>query len=182
MNKLDLKDIYKPTPFTGEIMVELPDLQSFIYEHRPVDMNPPYQRSSVWTLDQREAFMGHLLSGGEIMPIIIQCVPDGGPREVLDGKQRLETMLGWMKGQWGAILPDGRRLMVTDLPLKQRGKDKVHAGLYIVKFTVKFVNLPFEERKQFYVRFNSAGTPHSKADIEHALSAQPKTRSLRTTI
>ena len=174
-DKLDLRDLYKPTPFTGETMVELLELEWFLGK-REVDMNPPYQRDSVWTLEQREAFMGHLLTGGEVMPVIIQRVPDGGPQEVLDGKQRLETMLGWMKGQWGATLPDGRRLMVTDLPLRQRGSEKVPAGLHLVMIKVKFVNLPFEERKRFYVRFNSAGTPHSKADLERALAAKPKER------
>lgn len=170
---LDIRTIYRPTPFTGETTVGLLELEWFL-GRRNTDLSPPYQRDSVWTLEQREAFMGHLLSGGEMLPVIIQRVPDGGEQEVLDGKQRIETMLGWLKGQWSALLPDGRRIMVTDLPMQQLGVDRVPAGLHMIDIRVKFVNLPFEERKRFYVRFNSAGTPHSKVDIERALAAQPR--------
>jgi hypothetical protein len=172
---MDLKDVYRPTPFTGEITVDLMELEWFLTRPgRVVDMHPPYQRDSAWTLEQREAFMGHLLTGGEVMPIIVQRVPDGGPQEVLDGKQRLETMLGWLHGQWSALLPDGRRLCVFDLPTRMLGDEKVPAGLHMVSIRVKYVNMPFEERKRFYVRFNSAGTPHTKADLERALAAKER--------
>ena len=169
----DIRNIYRPTHFTGETEVELLELKWFL-ERREVDMCPPYQRDSCWTLAQREGFMGHLLSGGEVMPVIIQRVPDGGPQEVLDGKQRLETMLGWMAGEWGARLPDGSLLMVGDLPVRERGADLVPAGLHLVSVRVKYVNLPFEERKRFYVRFNSAGTPHTPEDLARALAARPR--------
>ena len=170
---MDLKDVYRPTPFTGEVTVDLLELEWFLNrEQRRVNMNPPYQRDSVWSLEQREAFMGHLLSGGEVMPVIVQRVPDGGPQEMLDGKQRVETMLGWLKGQWAALLPDGQRLMVTDLATRRQGGEDVPAGLSMVLLRVKYVNLPFEERKRFYVRFNSAGTPHTKADLERAMAAK----------
>jgi hypothetical protein len=169
----DLRSIYKPTPYTGETTVDLQELVWFLGRGE-VDMSPPYQRKSVWTNEQRELFMGHLLSGGELLPIIIQRVPDGGPQEVLDGKQRLETMLAWLADKFPARLQDGTLLRVSDLPLRKCGEDMVPAGLNFVNIHIKYVNMPFEERKQFYVRFNSAGTPHTREELEAALKAKPK--------
>lgn len=165
MDKIDLRDIYKPVPYTGEITCDLKFLPSML-EHDNMDMSPPYQRPSRWSKAQQAAFMGHLLSGGEVLPIIVQRVPDSGEGEMLDGKQRVEAMLAWLNGEVGALLPDGRTVTV----------DQLEGHLGRVNFRVKYVNLPFEERKRFYVAFNSAGERHTAADLEHALKAQPKPR------
>jgi hypothetical protein len=176
MDPIDLRDVFRPTPFTGSTTVDLEDLPEW-FDWQGLDLNPPYPRDSVWTPEQRELFMGHVLSGGDLLPVVVHRAEDVRGAEMVDGKQRLETMLMWRRGEIAALLPDGRRVKVGDLQTFQRtpGARVRVAGLQRVTFTVKYVNLPFEERKRFYVRFNSAGTPHTKEELERALSAQERT-------
>jgi hypothetical protein len=110
--------------------------------------------------------MGHLISGGETLPIIIQRKPESGYSEMLDGKQRTEAILAWLHGKITAKLSDGMAVHIDDV----EGGIK---GARCVDMKIKYVNLPFEERKRFYVRFNSAGTPHTKEELEEALNAKP---------
>lgn len=160
---MNITEIYKPTPFMGEICVSL---DQFVHQldHDNVDFDPPYQRGYVWTLKQQEEFMGHLLSGGDVLPLIVQRVPESGESEMLDGKQRATSIVRWLKGEISARLFDGRTIHVSE----------VTKGLRCVDTKIKYVNLPFEERKRFYVRLNSAGTPHTTEQLLAALNAKPK--------
>ena len=160
---MNINDIYKPTPYMGEICVSL---DQFVHQlaHDNVDFDPPYQRGHVWTLRQQEEFMGHLLSGGDVLPLIVQRVPESGESEMLDGKQRATAILRWLKGEVTARLFNGRTIDASD----------VTKGLRCVDIKIKYVNLPFEERKRFYVRLNSAGTPHTTEQLLAALNAKPK--------
>jgi hypothetical protein len=171
---IDLRSIYKPTPFTGEGSIYLDDLERSLAWHG-MNMSPPYQRGHVWTREQQEAFMGHLLSGGEILPIVVQREPDSEYAELLDGKQRITAMLAWVRGEIDALLLDGRKINISHLEKHDRGgrKDRV-VGLSRIEIRVKYINLPFEERKRFYVRLNSAGTPHTREELEAALKATEK--------
>ena len=169
---LALQKFLEEQAFTGEISVELDQLEWFISK-RSINLSPSYQRGSVWTLAQAEAFMGHLLQGGEILPVIIQRVPDGGPQEVVDGKQRLESMLAWLNGECGARMDDGSLLRISDLvraPCSTQ-QDKV-CGLMSICIRVKYVNMPWKERVEFYCRLNTAGSPHTPEQIAHARAAK----------
>ena len=158
---MNLNDLYKPPPFCGE---ECTDLKYFEGAIEGVDLSPAYQRGPRWTQEQQEAFMGHLIQGGHVNPIIVQRVPDKGGGEVLDGKQRTLAIFAWLADEVGARLDDGRTIYRRD----------VSGGLARVELRIKYINLPFEERKRFYVRFNSAGVPHTPEELAAALRAQPK--------
>lgn len=160
MQKIKTKDIYKPLVYGYEINVDLESIKFELSRHS-VNLSPSYQKGSVWTLEQRENFMGHLLSGGEVLPIIWQKIPAGRYIEILDGKQRTETILKWLDGEFAAKLSNGQMIYVNELD---------NLSFVLLKF--KYINLPFEERKQFYVRFNSAGTPHTKEQLQAALEAK----------
>lgn len=169
---MDLRKIYDPPKFSNDITYGLDEIE-WALTKREVNLSPPYQRPLRWSLKQQSEFMGHLLSGGETLPIIIQRVPDGGPQEVLDGKQRLTAMLAWLHGEICAWVPNGPSVHIDDLERGQHGTtaDAVH-GLSLVSVRFKYINLPFEERKDFYIKLNSAGSPHTTEDIEHARNAR----------
>ena len=112
---MDIRDYYKPIHFTHEIHVELKYFKDEL-EHNNANLSPSYQRGSVWTLEQKENFMGHLLSGGEVAPLIFQRVPDFADSEVLDGKQRTEAILGWLNNEFGArLLFDNKMIFYKDI-------------------------------------------------------------------
>lgn len=159
----NVRDFYQPAPWIGEIHSALKDFRAAL-RFDSMDLAPAYQRGSVWTLKQQEDFMGHLLQGGEVMPLIVQRVPDSGQGEMLDGKQRAEAILAWLDEVIGARMDDGELLFRSD----------VEGPLQRITIKIRYVNMPWEARKRFYVRLNSAGTPHTAAQLDAALRATLK--------
>jgi hypothetical protein len=163
---LSLLDIYQPIAHNSEVCIGLDYVKSQL-AHDETDMSPPYQRGSVWTPEQQRLFMGHLLQGGEVLPLVFNRVPDSGKAEVLDGKQRLEAMLAWLDGKVEAMLDDGRYVHISHLIMGKR----YPMGLGRISVRFRYINLPFEARKKFYWRLNSGGTIHTKQQLLDALNA-----------
>lgn len=78
-------------------------------------LDPPYQRASVWTLDQRRNLVRSSLLGVPIPAIIVndRCTrgwranmgespldTGSGLYAVIDGKQRAETVIAWMHSEF----------------------------------------------------------------------------------
>src|SRR5215204_3933819 len=60
-----------------------------------IDLDPPYQRRSVWTLNDRRFFLDTIFNGFPSPAIFLHKTldDDGVPKyHVVDGKQRLETI------------------------------------------------------------------------------------------
>ena len=73
-----------------------------MYAEGEYDFDPEYQRGLVWTKEQKQAFIKALMIGkAEIQPIFIRNPKkrEGG-LEVLDGKQRLTTILEYVRGEF----------------------------------------------------------------------------------
>ena len=75
-----------------------------VHEDRPdhFDLDAPYQRGSVWTLDQRRALIQSLYMGLPVGAVIVAKLPfrDGSPiaYRVVDGKQRIEAVRAFAAG------------------------------------------------------------------------------------
>jgi hypothetical protein len=120
---------------------------------------PDYQRGHEWTEEQACSFVGHALCGGPMLPLIVnQHDRDGIQRvpELLDGLQRLTAMRRWLRDEIPAKVDD-RTFFYRDTDKKFR---------LTMSFVVQFVALSRLEALRFYRRFNTCGTPHSKAAIE----------------
>lgn len=64
--------------------------------NKQLDLNPPYQRKSVWTIKDRRFFLDTIMRNYPAPPIFIHRTIDEVGRStyhVVDGKQRLETIL-----------------------------------------------------------------------------------------
>lgn len=74
------------------------------------DLNAPYQRATVWTMEQRQALVMSLLMGLPVGSIICAKQPYSAHSRysyrVVDGKQRIETVQGfardefWVPAEW----------------------------------------------------------------------------------
>ena len=67
-----------------------------------LDLNPPYQRRSVWTSSDRRFFLDTIFRNYPCPPIFIhKTIDDSGVAtyHVVDGKQRLETILKFTKNR-----------------------------------------------------------------------------------
>lgn len=65
-------------------------------EKKQLDLDPPYQRRSVWTLKDRRFFIDTILNGYPAPPIFLHKSLDDHGRStyhVVDGKQRLQTII-----------------------------------------------------------------------------------------
>lgn len=160
--KIRMAEVYRPLLFNGGVDIGLTHLHAGI-ETFQVDFDPPYQRGHVWTDAQRVAFMGHFLTGGPVQPVIWN--ETGGSSalsshyEILDGKQRLTTILRWVENEIPADIGDG-------VLVYRRDTDEVfRLGLMV---RVNFTKLSPVETIEYYLRLNSGGTPHSTEALDKA--------------
>ena len=68
-------------------------------------LDPDYQRNPIWKLDKKTAFIESLYMGILIPPIYVVEIPsenilDGASYEVVDGKQRLTTVLDFIENKF----------------------------------------------------------------------------------
>jgi hypothetical protein len=86
------------------------DISWFLDQHRfsRLDLDPPYQRRSVWTTRDRRYFLDTLFRGYPCPPIYLHKTIDADGAaifHVVDGKQRLETLIRFAEGKL-RISPD----------------------------------------------------------------------------
>lgn len=120
-------------------------------------MDPEYQRDHVWTMEQRTAYVEHVLMGGETGLEIIVNVENfnkthkaPGVAEVLDGKQRLTSLLMFVRDEVRAF---GR------LASEYEGKCRAN-------IVWKVVDLNPIEVMRLYVMLNAGGTAHTREEID----------------
>ena len=99
--KDNMFDDFSITDITSDI-----DMFLYHYGNNEYNFNPEYQRDLVWSTEQKQAFMKALMIGNvELTPTFI-AIPyknasAGQPHsEVLDGKQRLNAVLDYVRGKF----------------------------------------------------------------------------------
>ena len=145
-----------------------------------IDYKPYYQRNYVWDYSKASYFIESILLGTEIPPLIF--FDNNSEIEVIDGRQRFETILRFMENKFSLkskglqVLTQLKNHSYDDLALKDREIiDKfLDAKLRIIEF--KLVNHPpldkhLEDRvkKEIFSRYNSGITPLKKAEIDNAI-------------
>jgi len=171
-----MDDIYdQPTGATTSYwMSDFPDYvdgKARRTEEEPWNLNPDYQRGHVWTQEQAEKFMGHMLEGGDVPKIFVQRwdSPDNAPAdhkhdyydlpaEVIDGQQRVRAICDWVKGNISAELADGRKIWFKDCNEIERRR--------LPQVRITWVDISREERLRFYLKLNRGGTIHTEEEIQ----------------
>lgn len=169
-----------------------------MYKNNQIEFNPPYQRKPVWKTKQRRLLLSSLFNGIPI-PALIFHKHFRNDRakyvyDVLDGKQRLETILHFIELK---ELEDEDELWVEFINPKTNKIDY----LYYDDLRLKTVNKEYENllekfwsyeipiieyegdltdifgrnvaSKEVFVMINSTGSPLKKHEIRHALYAGP---------
>lgn len=158
-----------------------------------MDLNPPYQRGSVWTLDQRIALVKSWVMGVPIPAIIINdranhgWVAEMGHRvydenepvwAAVDGKQRIETAIAWFERDLAVPMSwfpkehvdtavqtdDG--LYVTYRGLSGPGQRIMGNGAMLAIVEAKLPSLRAEAA--LYLLVNGGGTAQSDEDMLRA--------------
>lgn len=160
-----INDVRKFTPEPSWCVdVSLKDLENFVSQHldpaNGLDLEPDFQRAHVWTKMQQIAFMEFFLRGGRTgrdlyfnspkWPAL--CAP--GQYVIVDGKQRLQAARRFMRGE---IPVFGYYLCEFE--------DRDHLR-YHLNFKWHINSLETRaEVLQWYLEFNSAGTPHTQEEL-----------------
>lgn len=142
-----------------------------------IKYDPYYQRNYVWTPEKSTFFIESILLGTEIPPIIL--FDSGSTKEVIDGRQRFETILRFIKKD--LTLTDKGLHVLKELRKKSFNNLSpqiqdlfLDSKLRVFEFAV--VNEPrldteLEDKikKEIFSRYNSGITPLKKADIDNAI-------------
>ena len=141
-----------------------------VKEDYGLELNPDYQRGNVWTEEQQIAFVEYMLRGGNSSMVIYFNCPqfemgscdriknaDKLPMQCLDGLQRLTAIRKFVNNE----LPVFNGNYLDDF----EDKEVILSCLTDLKFNVNNIQTK-KEIIQWYLDYNSAGTYHSKEEIE----------------
>lgn len=142
---------------------------SFLREYSldTYDFDPFYQRELVWTLDQKEAFIkALLLDKTDIRPTFLDNARYGPYEyEVLDGKQRLNAIISYIKNEFSV---DG--LFYSDLNYTDTQRLMNTPMVYTL---VKYYNdngqvqLSNEQKVELFLQVNQYGQHVSDEHLAH---------------
>jgi len=124
-----------------------------------LNLDPDFQRAHVWTEDQQRAYIEYQLMGGDVSRnIVFNCAHWGalgreeGTVELVDGKQRLEAVRKFMRGD----------LEVFGQTVEEFGH------MPAMDYRLRFIVCALETREEvlsLYLKINAGGTPHSKREL-----------------
>ena len=148
--------------------IEWRDLRTFIIANK-YELNPSYQRGYVWTTYQKERYIEHILRNGRSGRDILWNCPNwqettGDSQwhdtlELVDGKQRLEAVSGFLAGTvqaFGKYLPDYSEGGVS------RGRLRYDFVFHVNTLATK------REVIDWYLGINAGGSMHTKDDLHIA--------------
>lgn len=125
-----------------------------------IDLNPEFQRGHVWTEQQQIDYVEFKLKGGEGSDILFfNCIgwmsSFKGPFVLVDGKQRLEAVLKFLRNE----------LPVFGGYYLEEFEDSMHSTEPCFIFCVN--DLPnMQLVLLWYLELNSGGTPHTKEELD----------------
>lgn len=148
-------------------------VDDYAKEYR-LDLSPKFQRAHVWTPVQKTAFVEYILRGGESSrhiyfnhPSWTRGFKESDRMVIVDGKQRLDAVLGFMEDRVKAF--GHFRSQIEDAPRSFSVTLKFHvAGLKTER-----------EVLEWYLALNAGGTPHTKEEIEKVRLMLKETTCLR---
>lgn len=154
---------------TDKTVTDLINLQ----ENRQLNLNPSFQRDSVWKPLHRRRFISTILDGYPV-PSIFLYLDDAGTYHVLDGKQRLETIFKFAKvsGVRREELAVKYRLAGEDEErwLDWRAINKAGKATAFRSYRMQVVEVHGElsDIVELFVRINSTGTALTRAEVRNA--------------
>ena len=153
-----------------------------------VNYAPSFQRNYVWDKTKASYFIESVLLGTEIPPIVL--FKDGTTLEVIDGRQRYETLLRFIGGEI-ALRADGLKVLgelagMVFSELQPEVQNRfIDTKLRLLTFSV--VNEPHmsqtqkeKVKREIFNRYNAGIKPLTSAEIERAAyEGDPLTEKLK---
>lgn len=149
-----------------------------LYEKKMLNLSPTFQRKSVWKDRDRQLLIQSLVRGFPIPAIFLYRRNDNGQLhyDVIDGKQRLETMLRFMGAMRGAFtvkaevpgLEGVQQISAVSLKRNRQHMTVVRPALQSYRVPVIEVNGDLGDIVELFVRINSTGKPLTPQEKRNA--------------
>jgi Protein of unknown function DUF262./HNH endonuclease. len=168
------------------------------YKSHQINLNPPYQRRPVWKTRNRLLLLSSLFNGIPIPAVIFSTYFNSKKKrqiyDVLDGKQRIETILHFinfrtLKGEKELSVQyknpkTTKNDSLTYSELSSKKVNKLHENLLEKFWQYEIPVIEYERgatdffgnpvpTQDIFVRINSTGSPLKKNEIRHAENAGP---------
>ncbi|MBP7050903.1 MAG: DUF262 domain-containing protein [Phycisphaerae bacterium] len=153
-------------------------IQEFVllYNNGQLNLEPGFQRDSVWTLSDRKKLIESLLQNYPVPSVFLYRRDDNGNLryDVIDGKQRLETVLMFQgagrfrRQRFGAKLRLGPNEATEDWDWQRLQKRGYGHRLMGYKFQTVEITGELADIVNLFVRINSTGKRLTGAEKRHA--------------
>jgi len=141
-----------------------------LYENDMLDLSPAFQRKSVWVLKDRQKLIDTVIRNYPLPAIFLYRNEDGGDLSysVIDGKQRLETLLGFLghlRGQSFAVRVEVAGMEglqnVSAKTLKNNNAHRERLRPHFMGYRIPVIEVagPLSDIIEVFVRINSTGKP-----------------------
>lgn len=146
---------------------------------KKINLNPGFQRNSVWTVTQKRKLIDSLLQNMPIPTMFLWQRKEGNKivYDVIDGKQRTEAILDFCKTRLPFDVkidpngdPDWKYAQVAKWTWKEiKSNAPKKAKLFLnYKIPVVLVSGTLVDIEQLFVRINSTGSKLTKTEMLHA--------------
>ena len=141
-----------------------------LYNRKLLDLDPPYQRRSVWNQSYRDFYVDTVLLGYPSPALFLfeRISPEGQATYfVVDGKQRLSTLFGFIKNEF-PIYDNATRTALRGLFFRELSDD-VKRDFWSYQFTVEY--LPSDEEgviNNIFDRINRNTARLTPQELRHA--------------
>lgn len=141
--------------------------------------DPPYQRNYVWDGEKATYFLESILIGTEIPPLIF--FKSGSKLEIIDGRQRYETILKFLRGEIRLKKSGLKKLDVLDIEKKSFSDLSIDMQNDFLETKLRVIEFSFASRdgltqadedsvkQEIFKRYNSGITPLKEYEIDKAI-------------
>jgi hypothetical protein len=145
-----------------------------LYKNGQLNLSPGFQRDSVWTERDRSKLIDSIIRNYPLPAIFLYCREHNGQivYDVIDGKQRIETILMFMgllrgkKFKAKVQMPDDEELTwITWDSLRRRQQQPIITGYKLLTIEV---DGDLHDIIDVFIRINSTGKALTSAEKQHA--------------
>lgn len=144
-----------------------------MHDASEINLNPEYQRNSVWDINQKQALIDSILNY-EAIGLILFNQQGTGIYDVVDGQQRLRTIFEFMDGDFSTnpqITP-GEAISYEDI---KSDPDKKHEFLTYPLTANRLTGYDLERVSDFYIKINTGSTLRTGEKLHAVISYLNKT-------
>jgi hypothetical protein len=123
-----------------------------LYKENKLNLNPPYQRNSIWTINNQRLLIDTIRKGMPLPTFFLQNKKDGF--EMVDGQQRTRAFLSYLVKDFCDI----NDIFYTDNEFDD----------YLIAIVKLDEDLTEEEVREFYVRVNRSGAKLERPELNKA--------------